>query len=302
MSQPMKPSDIIKTVGTTVVVGATLLALHALWIRFQVVPITRDGKVRADVVQVTPDVSGWVTKVQMRENAPVREGQVVLVLDRARYQLALDQAEATAASQRVALAQAVREDKRNHAMANLVAAELIEEGAAKVDTLRASLAQAVAARDLAKLNLERTLVRAPVDGIVANMSLQPGDYLTAGKTAAVLVYTKSMRVEGYFEETKMGAVHVGDRARIRLMGLNGIISGHVESIAAGVEDRERNASESMLANVNPTFTWVRLAQRIPVRVAIDRVPANQHLIVGETATVEIVPDPDEPAPSRSYLW
>jgi multidrug resistance efflux pump len=134
------------------------------------------------------------------------------------------------------------------------------------------------------------------------MTLQPGVYLTAGKPALALVYDKSLRVEGYFEETKLQAVHVGDPASIRLMGVDEEIHGRVESIEAGVEDRERAGGEAQLANVNPTFTWVRLAQRIPVRIAITEVPPHVKLVAGQTATVEVHPRPGEPAPRRALPW
>src|SRR5690606_35222661 len=201
-----------------------------------------------DMVPVAADVSGLVTEVRVADNQAVKKGEVLFVIDRPRYRLALEQAEAAIASDRVALAQAVREDRRNRAMPDVIAAEAIEQGRARAEGLRASLGQAVAARDLARFNLERTLVRAPVDGTISNLSLQPGVYLTAGKAALALVYNRSMRVEGYFEETKLPAIRVGDRASIYLMGVADEIGGHVQSIAGGVEDRERAGVDGQLAN------------------------------------------------------
>jgi multidrug resistance efflux pump len=104
-----------------------------------------------------------------------------------------------------------------------------------------------------------------------------------------LVNTDSLYVDGYFEETKLPQIQVGDPAVVHIMGLGSDINGHVEGIAAGIEDRERGPSSNALANVNPTFSWVRLAQRIPVRVKLDKVPANIRLIAGRTATVTILP-------------
>jgi RND family efflux transporter MFP subunit len=294
--------NLLRTIVTALVLGGVLLAIYALWIRYQVEPLTRDGKVRADVIEIAPDVSGLVTDVYARDNEPVKRGQVLLVIDRPRYQLALSQAEATLGAQRVALAQAIREDQRNRSMPEVIPTETVEQGSTRVAQLRMLLAQASAARDLAKLNLERTLVRAPVDGVIANMTLQPGVYLNAGKAAFALVYLGSLRIEGYFEETKLPAVHVGDPAIIHLMGVGDAIRGHVDSIASGVEDRERTADDARLANVNPSFTWVRLAQRIPVRIAIDYVPPYVRLLPGLTASVELRPGPGEPAPHRSLPW
>ncbi|WP_257540536.1 efflux RND transporter periplasmic adaptor subunit [Sphingobium sp. CFD-1] len=294
--------NLLRSIATLLVLIVILAAIYALWLRYQVEPVTRDGKVRADMVPVAADVSGLVTDVRVADNQAVKKGEVLFVIDRPRYRLALEQAEAAIASDRVALAQAVREDRRNRAMPDVIAAEAIEQGRARAEGLRASLGQAVAARDLARFNLERTLVRAPVDGTISNLSLQPGVYLTAGKAALALVYNRSMRVEGYFEETKLPAIRVGDRASIYLMGVADEIGGHVQSIAGGVEDRERAGVDGQLANVNPSFTWVRLAQRIPVRIAIDKVPAHVRMIPGQTATVVIHPREDGREVHRSLPW
>lgn len=294
--------NLLRSIVTLLVILVILGGIYALWLRYQVEPVTRDGKVRADMVPVAADVSGLVTEVRVSDNQPVSKGEILLVIDRPRYQLALEQATANVASQQAALAQAIREDRRNHAMAEVIAAETIEQGRARVDQLRANIGQAAAARNLARFNLDRTFVRAPVDGTVANMSLQPGVYLTAGKPALALVYGQSMRVEGYFEETKLPAIRVGDPASIYLMGVADEIRGHVQSVAGGVEDRERAGADGQLANVNPTFTWVRLAQRIPVRITIDRVPSQVRMIPGQTATVIVHPRKDGRSVHRSLPW
>lgn len=294
--------NLVRTIVTFVVLIGILAGIYALWLRYQVAPITRDGKVRADLVPVAADVSGLVTEVRVGDNQFVKKGDVLFVIDRPRYQLALQQAEATLANQQTALAQAIREDRRNRSMPEVIAAEQIEQGSAKVEELAAGIRQAIAARDLARFNLGRTTVRAPVGGTVSNMSLQPGVYLTAGKSALALVYNQSMRVEGYFEETKLPAIRIGDPASIYLMGVRDEITGHVESIAGGVEDRERGGSDGQLANVNPSFTWVRLAQRIPVRIAVDRIPASVRMIPGQTATVIVHPRDDGREIHRSLPW
>jgi RND family efflux transporter MFP subunit len=298
----IRSHSLLRTAITMIVICIVLVMIYVLWMRYQVEPLTRDGKVRADLVPVAADVGGLVTEVRVRDNEIVRKGQILLVIDRPRYRLALDQADANLATQRITLAQAAREDRRNRAMPELLSAEVIEQGRARVDALRTGLNQATAARNLARLNLERTYVRAPVDGPVSNMTLQPGIYLNAGKPALALVYDRSLRVEGYFEETKLPAIHVGDPASVYLMGVADEIDGHVESIAAGVEDRERAGGDGQLANVNPSFTWVRLAQRIPVRITIDKVPPNVRLIAGQTATVIIHARRGDPPVRRSLPW
>jgi multidrug resistance efflux pump len=142
---------------------------------------------------------------------------------------------------------------------------------------------------VAKLNLERSEVRASVNGVVTNFSMRPGNYVTAGSAVFALVDSDSFHIDGYFEETKLPRIQIGDPARVHLMGESRVIEGHVQSIAGGIADREREVSSDLLANINPTFSWVRLAQRVPVRIALDRVPAGVRLVTGRTATVEVMP-------------
>ena len=153
---------------------------------------------------------------------------------------------------------------------------------------KAAYDQALADQAVAKLNLERSEVHAPVNGTISNMDLRPGTYVSAGKGVMALVDTDTLHIEGYFEETKLPRIHVGAAARIRLMGEGQPLTGDVESIAAGIEDRDRTDGASLLANVNPTFNWVRLAQRVPVRIALDKVPGQTELVAGRSATVEVV--------------
>lgn len=332
--------------ATLVIALIGLVAAHWLWIHYRVDPWTRDGRVRADVAEVAPDVSGLVTEVDVHDNMPVQRGQVLFVIDRARYQLALDQADATlqqseageqkaeaaiqqaraveqqaqadVRAQTALLAEARREDVRNQRLGALVSTEGVEQGSVKVQQLSAALAQAQAAvaaasameiqakasmagarasvvqahvaRNTAQLNLQRTSVVAPVDGFAADVGLRPGDYLSAGHPAFSVLDSASLHVDGYFEETKLSHIRIGDRATIELMGDGREFTGHVESIAPGIADRERSPSGDLLANVTPTFNWVRLAQRIPVRIHIDQTPANLALIAGRTATVVLHPE------------
>lgn len=287
---------------TLALVVIAIFGARWMWNRSEAEPWTRDGRVRADIVQIAPDISGLVTEIHVRDNQAVHRGQLLFVIDRPRYELALRQAEATLALSRSILAQAIREDRRNHTLGDLVSTETVEQGHTRVEQLRAGLAQATAARDLAALNLQRTAIVAPVDGIVSNFEMRPGNYLTAGHPAMALVYNGSLHIDGYFEETKIPAIRVGDPARVELMGVATPVIGHVESIAGAVEDRERGPSGDLLENINPTFSWVRLPQRIPVRIAIDRVPAGLRLIPGRTATVIVIPRISRPVAKRSFLW
>jgi multidrug resistance efflux pump len=273
---------------TAAVVAAALVGGRALWTHYQVDPWTRDGRVRADVVQVAPDVSGLVTRVEAVNDQTVKAGQPLFHVDRERYALALRQADANVAAARATLFQARRELVRNRALGELVAAESTEQSASKVEQAEAALAQADAARDVAKLNLERTVVHAPTDGFLSDLTLRTGDYVTAGKPVLALIDSRSFRVEGYFEETKLSGLKIGMPVSVRIMGEPGVLKGHIQSIAAGIEDRDRVAGANLLPNVNPTFSWVRLAQRVPVRVALDQTPDDLRMIAGRTATVAVL--------------
>ncbi|MFM0632390.1 efflux RND transporter periplasmic adaptor subunit [Paraburkholderia xenovorans] len=269
---------------------SAFVGLH-LWNYYTKAPWTRDGHVRADIVQVAPDVSGLVTEVYVKDNAQVHRGQILFVIDPQRFDLALQQAEATAASYRAALAEARREAARNRILADVVARETVEATQARVEQGQAALAQAEAAVAVARLNIERSRVVSPVNGFVNDRMPRPGDYATAGKPALSTVDSDSLYVEGYFEETKLPRIRIGDPVDVRIMGEGTVLHGRVESIAAGIEDRNRSAGSNLLPNVNPTFNWVRLAQRVPVRVMLENVPAEVQLVSGRTATVSVRGEP-----------
>lgn len=288
---------------TLIMVVAALFVLKHLWHYYMDDPWTRDAHVSADVIQVAPDVSGLVESVDIADNAPVKKGQVLFVIDRSRYQIALAQAKATLAQHQAAVAQAQtevtqlrRETARDRKLKDLVATEDAEVRRAKLlaadatlKAAQAAVATAQTAVDLAQLNLDRTEVRSPVDGKLNDRTVRTGDYVTAGKPVMAVLDTRSFRIDGYFEETRLAGVHPGQPVDIRLMGESHKLHGHVQSIAAGIEDRYRSNGSTLLPNVTPSFDWVRLAQRIPVRIALDKVPEDVTLISGRTATVFIQP-------------
>ncbi|WP_447899552.1 efflux RND transporter periplasmic adaptor subunit [Stenotrophomonas sepilia] len=275
--------------ATLVVFAIAVVAALAIWHRYETRPWTRDGRVRADVVRVASDMGGLVTQVLVHDNQRVSAGQLLLVLDQPRFAAALEKADAAASSARATLALARRESTRDNALGNLVASETRERNAAKVDTELAALAQARAEQRVARLNVQRTEVRATTDGIVTNLDLHAGDYLQPGAQALALIDTRSLRIEGYFEETKLACITEGDAAVARLMGDDHDVRGHVDTIAAGIADDQRSSTHNLLPAVAPTYTWVRLAQRIPVRIRIDDARPDTRLIVGRTASVTITP-------------
>ncbi|MGH1573296.1 efflux RND transporter periplasmic adaptor subunit [Methylobacterium sp. P31] len=277
-----------RLVVTLAMVAAAVIVGLALWNYYMDAPWTRDGRVRADVVEVAPDVSGLVTEVLVEDNQVVKRGDVLFKIDPERFTLALRQADAIVEGRKATAEQAAADYQRYNKLSDAAVSQQKVEAALATDrAAKAAYDQAVADRDLAKLNLERSAVRASVNGRITNMELRPGNYVNTGKGVMALVDRDTLRVEGYFEETKLPRIHVGDKASIRLMGEDALISGHVESVAGGIEDRERTAGANLLANVNPTFAWVRLAQRIPVRIKLDANADKARLVSGRTATVSV---------------
>ena len=274
---------------TGLIVLVALWAGYKLWDYYFDAPWTRDGHVRADVVPVAPDVSGFVSEVLVRDNQQVQRGDVLFRIDRARYDIALKQAEAVQEGKRAMLDNANADLKRYSSLTPgvVVSTQRMDQVIAHQGSAQAAHDQAVADLALAKLNLERSEVRASVTGIVTNMELRPGTYLTPGKGVMALLDTDTLHVQGYFEETKLRRIHIGDPVNVRLMGSDHTLRGSVESVAAGIEDRDRSAGATLLANVNPTFNWVRLAQRVPVRIALDHDHSGE-LVAGATATVEVL--------------
>jgi multidrug resistance efflux pump len=272
---------------TLIVVVAAALVLWKLVAYYMFAPWTRDGHVRADVIQVAPDISGLISSVEVVDNQQVKQGQVLFVIDQARYTLALRQAQATAQQRRATLDQARREDARNRKLGNLVAAEVAEESRSRVEAGEAALADANVAIDTAKLNLQRATIVSPVDGYLNDRAPRAGEFVSAGRAVVAVVDMHSFRVDGYFEETKLRGIDIGQPVDISVMGEPTPLRGHVQSIVAGIEDRDRTQGSNLLPNVNPAFSWVRLAQRIPVRVALDEVPADFRMIAGRTATVSV---------------
>jgi len=285
---------LLRLVVTLAMVAVAGVVGLALWDYYLEAPWTRDGRVRADVVAIAPDVSGLVTEVLVSDNQNVRRGDVLFRIDPERFTLALRQAEAVVVGKKAAAVQSEKDYERYKQLSDAaVSQQRFELAQATAQEAKAAYDQAVADRDLAKLNLERSAVRASVNGRITNMDLRPGAYVTVGRGVMALIDEDTLRVEGYFEETKLPRIHVNDRATVRLLGETSALSGRVQSIAGGIEDRERSAGTNLLANVNPTFAWVRLAQRIPVRIVLDPLPDGVNLISGRTATVEIDPPPQD---------
>ena len=338
----MKTASLLRLLLTAIIVLLAAVLGHLLWKHYLYAPWTRDGRVRAEVVRIAPDVSGLVTQVAVVDNQAVHQGDLLFTIDPDRYKYAvaqavanLDAAEANAraagasidaaqagAAQRKATydmyaEQAQRrqrvgdvisiEDRSNAASAAtsahagwLQARAGGEQASAAHEQAVAAIAQAQVALDKAKLDLARTEVRAPVDGYVTNLAVRVGDYASTGSPRLALIDSHSYYIYGYFEETKLPQIRVGDPVDIRLMSGGVHLRGTIIGVARGITDADNPTGSDLLSEVNPTFNWVRLAQRVPVRIAIDtaKLPADTLLAAGMTATITVEPRTDRSTAAR----
>ena len=274
---------------TLIVVLLALLAGWRLWHFYMIAPWTRDARVRADVVTIAPDVSGWVTELAVEDTAFVERGERLFKINQSRYRAALEEAQARVA-QREAQLELKRHEERRRSRLSRQAISSEAREIARIDTriAEANLEQAEADLQSARLDLERTTVQAPAAGHILNLQLHEGNYATAGKPVMALVKANSFYVTGYFEETKMPHIEIGDPARVILMSGDIHLRGHVAGIGRGIANPNTIPDNQLLPQVQPTFNWVRLAQRIPVRIALDETPKQIPLSAGMTATVRIL--------------
>ena len=266
-------------------VCASLLIL--LWREYMLAPWTRDGRVSAEIVQMAPEVSGTVVRVNVVDNQFVHKGDLLYQIDPVRFQDAVDEAEATASAKQHDMQMKQATADRCARLPGAVSADAIETANDTAAVATANYRSAMSTLDVAKLNLERSTICSPVTGYVTNLRLRPGDYATSGIVKVAVVDSESFWITGYFEETKLRRIRTGDKAEIRLMGFDQIVTGHVESFSRGIADENDSPDHLRLPSVNPVFTWVRLAQRIPVRIQIDDVPHGVQLAAGMTCSVAV---------------
>jgi multidrug resistance efflux pump len=264
-------------------------------------PWTRDARIRADVVAVAPDVSGYVDDIQVKDDQFVRKGDLLFVIDQERYRIALADAEAALAAREAQHFLALDNYKRRQQLTPgfSVTLEALDTYRRQSETALASYRQAIAARDNAALNMKRTEVRAAVNGFVTNLNLAKGTYAVQGKPVMALIDSDSYRVAAYFEETKIPRIREGSSAEIRLMDGSPALRGTVEGVARGITDQDNPEGPQLLSSVNPTFTWVRLAQRIPVRIHLTDVPSGVLISAGMTCTVIVADEGRQPRPVRA---
>jgi multidrug resistance efflux pump len=286
---------IVRFLVTLAVVIAAGGLGSAMWRAYMGSPWTRDGTVRAYVVTVAPEVAGRVVELPIADNRFVHKGDVLLVVDPTDYKIAVDLAAAAAAQAQANAQNAVAESNRRQKLNQLaVTVEEQQTFATQAVAAQAQYQQASANLNQARVNLERTTIRSPVNGWVTNLLVQLGDYAKVGDNIISVVDADTFWVDGYFLETHIGKIHEGDPASIKLMGYDEVVRGRVGSIARAINVANAQPDAQGLATVNPIFTWVRLAQRIPVRIHIDEIPPGVVLAAGMTATVQIDPRPEIP--------
>ena len=272
------------------------------WMAYMGSPWTRDGTVRAYVVTIAPEVAGQIVQLPVADNAFVRKGDLLMLIDPTNYAIAVKQAQAAVAQTKAvadnAHAEAVRRQQLNSIA---VTVEEVQTYVAQAQSAEAAYQQALANLDQARVNLKRTQVRSPVNGFVTNLTVQLGDYATVGQRQISVLNSESFWVDAYFEETAVHRIHEGDEATIKLMGYRPLLRGRVTGLARGINVPNAEPDALGLPSVNPIFTFVRLAQRVPVRIKLEDIPKGLQLVAGMTATVQLEPrkvaEPTSPLPT-----
>ncbi|WJD49913.1 p-hydroxybenzoic acid efflux pump subunit AaeA [Enterobacter sp. PGRG2] len=290
-----------RTAITLVMVILAFIAIFRAWVYYTESPWTRDARFSADVVAIAPDVAGLITDVKVHDNQLVQKDQVLFTIDRPRYQKAVEEAEADVAYYRALASEKRREaGRRNKLGIQAMSREEIEQSNNVLQTVIHQQAKAQATLDLAKLDLERTVIRAPAAGWVTNLNVYTGEFITRGSTAVALVKQNSFYVLAYMEETKLEGVRTGYRAEITPLGSNRVLKGTVDSVAAGVTNASSSRDAKGMATIDSNLEWVRLAQRVPVRIRLDDQKENVWP-AGTTATVVITGEKDRDESQDSFF-
>jgi multidrug resistance efflux pump len=280
---------VVRVLLTLILVIAGGLLSYDLGSYYLYSPWTRDARIRANVVTVAPDVSGYVDDIRVRNDQFVHKDDVLFVIDQERYRLALADAEAVLAARHAQYLMLLEQYQRRSKLSpgSTITIEDLNNARRQSETAAANHQQATASRDTAALNLKRTEVRASVNGFVTNLNLAKGTFASQGKPVMALIDSDSYRVEAYFEETKIPHIKSGASAEIHLMDGSPALQGTVLGIARGITDQDNKDGPELLSSINPTFTWVRLAQRVPVRIHLTQVPPGVLISAGMTCTVVI---------------
>ncbi|AUU85258.1 HlyD family secretion protein [Leclercia adecarboxylata] len=278
----------IKYFSSLLVLAVALIAGWWLWNYYMQSPWTRDGKVRAEQVSVTPQVSGTITTLHIKDNQFVHAGEVLFRIDQTPFHIAVLNAEAQLAKAQSDLSKANNEaNRRRHLSQKYISAEDLDTANINVKAMQANVAVAEATLKQAQWQLTQTVVKAPVDGWVTNLSTRVGDYASTGQPVFALVDSHSFYVVGYFEETKLRHIREGAPVQIVLYSSAQTLQGRVSSIGRAIYDQSVETDSGLVPDVKPNIPWVRLAQRIPVRISFDKLPPDLTLVSGTTCTVSV---------------
>jgi multidrug resistance efflux pump len=284
-ARPRRIAPILLTLSAVLLAG---LCGWWMWNAYEGTPWTRDGTVESYVITEKPEVSGRIVSLPVKADQFVHKGDVLLVIEPTDFSIAVSNAEAALAKAKANVGNSQVEANRRFQLNDLaVSNEERQNYETSAQVAQANYNQALSDLAQARVNLERTTLRSPVNGYITNLRVQVGDYATARQRVLSIVDSDSFWVAGYFLETQLADIHLNDPAKILLLGHHKWLRGHVIGISRGIEVPNAQADSSGLATVNPIFTWIRLAQRVPVRIAIDEVPPSTTLVMGLTATVEI---------------
>ena len=279
---------LLRWAATALVVAAAAVAIVLIYQYYVVSPWTRDGRVRVLVANVAPQVSGQIVELRVVDNQLVTRGEVLYVIDPFDFRASVDSAKATVQSRAANLQVKQTQAERRQSLTSLAASvEEKQQYAGNATMAQADFAAAQVQLAQAEINLKRTEVRSPVNGYVTNLMLRVGDYASTSSSDIAIIDSDSFWIDGYFEETKLGRICVGDPVVAELMGYARPVLGRVQSFGRGISVSDATASTQGLPNVNPVYTWVRLAQRVPIRIRIESVPPGVLLASGLTATVRI---------------
>lgn len=278
----------LKYFSTLLIAALAIIACWLVWNYYMQSPWTRDGKIRAEQVDITPQVSGSILTLNVKDNQFVKAGDELFQIDPTPWKIAVMNAQAKLAKAQSDLSRASHEVERRRGLSqNFISAEDLDTVNIALKVAQANFDAAKAEQEHARWQLAQTTVKAPVDGWITNLTTRIGNYATVGHPVFALIDSHSFYVVGYFEETKLRHIREGDRADVVLYSDDRKLQGHVSSIGRAIHDQSLATDDNLVADIKPTIPWVRLAQRVPVRIELDALPADTVLVAGTTCTVSI---------------
>ncbi|OEF30059.1 efflux RND transporter periplasmic adaptor subunit [Vibrio rumoiensis] len=278
----------IKYFSTLFVVVLAFLAGWWMWNYYMQSPWTRDGKVRAEVVDVAALVSGQVIEVHLVDNQAVKKGDLLFTIDPKPFQIEVDKETAAVATAKANSDKAKNEyDRRRNMQRSTISKEELDESEMEFKAMQAQHAAAQAGLEKAKWRLQQTKIYAPVDGYITKMKARAGRYALVGIPMVGVLDSDSFYVQGYFEETKLKHIQQGSKAEVVLYSSQQKLTGEVQSIGRAITDLNEMSDPELVSNVKPNVPWVRLAQRVPVKIKLHNVPKGIRLIAGTTCSISI---------------